>query len=322
MIIGPSQSGKTTLANQLIHKLHKQNNYIVIAIEAGPLANATEANVINLIFKSTKENLKKELSRLNLNQLINELDKICCESLPNTWYEFSEYLDAIYETLHNIHQIVLVIDEIEVLSDPLLYNFLSLFRSLANKNLGREKGPYFSMVILCQQDLSAFDLGKGSPYNIKVTTRRINDFTFTEFQEMLDQDHAGSIIGKIFNEEAASLIFNETSGHPFLIQRICQLAIDIMHEQHYEKIDEKIVIETMIVLFEKGNRHLRIIYNDAPQDNDQKEIILRILRGIPEPFERILPAHRYLEDKGVIKEDKTHKLCRFRTKIYERLFLS
>jgi type II secretory pathway predicted ATPase ExeA len=320
LIIGPSQSGKTTLANQLIYRLQTQNNNIIIKMEAGSLATATEANVIDLFFKSTKECL--ENYRLNLSQSIDELNHIYYGRQLNTCYNFSEFLDTMYTVLHNIYRIVIIVDEIEILPDHLLYNILSLFRSLANKNLDHKKEDLlYSIVILCQQDLSAFDLGKGSPYNINAKTRRITDFTFDEFNQMLDQEHTGPIIGKTLSEEAIRFIYEETNGHPYLVQRICQLAIEIMNEKQLGRIDNKILIEALIILFEKGNRHLRIIGDTVPQNDEQKEIILNILRGIPEPFERIFKSHRYLEDKGVIKEDKEHKLCVFRTKIYERLFL-
>ncbi len=320
LIIGPSQSGKTTLAYQLINRLQMQNTNIVITIETGSLADATEANVIDLFFKSTKLCLETELQRVNLDQLINEINKIYNGKQPSTCYEFSEFLDAIYTILNNIYRIILVIDEIEVLPEQLLYNILCLFRSLATKNLNRNKNPFFSIVILCQQDLSTFDKGKGSPYNINAKTRRITDFTFNEFSKILDHEHT-KITDKIFSEEAISFIYKETNGHPYLVQRICQLAVEIMNEEKYEKIDEETAIKALIILFEKGNRHLRIIYDSVPQNDEQKEIILNILKKIPIPFKRISPAYRYLEDKGVIIEDKVHKTCIFHTNIHEKLFL-
>jgi hypothetical protein len=323
LIVGSRQSGKTTLAYQLINKLHnrREKDCIAIYIDSSSLVGATETNVVSHFIKTIIEFIKRSESKIVNEDFLETLHNYTGRQ-PVTFYDYSRFLDDFCSSVLNIFRIVLVFDEIEVLPDKLLYGVLNVFRSIATKSQFQHDSPCYSIVILCHRNLTEFDLGLGSPYNVNVKTRRIEDLTLQELNEMLDGTHAGSVIGKKFSDEAIDFIYRETSGHPYLVQRLCHQAVEMI-EHKSNMINIKDVIHVSMWLFEKGDRNLRITIDSVSNTTYGEEIVIHdLLKGKMIPFERILPSIRNLEYKGIIKEDKESRLCVFRAKIYEQLFLN
>jgi Cdc6-like AAA superfamily ATPase len=317
LIIGPRQIGKTTIAFQLIEELQSRNGSkdAIVFIEMSALSGATEENMINHLhqaFLNEKNNSSPWYQKVIEMAKPHSLKTAC---------EFSEFLDQIRKKLDDLKRIILIIDETDILDDILLYKLLNIFRYQATEQLYNKFFLEFSFVLLAHKNLTTFDLGKGSPYNINVKTIRIPNFTQDEMNILFDPSHAGKLIGDMFTKDAIQFVFHETNGHPYLIQSLCKESVGIALENDTKKIDKEMVTLAALKLFEEGDRNLRIIMNQIKENKEYQEIIFDLLKGLPIPFERTLLEIRELEELGIIEENKGKRHCNFRTHLYRRVFV-
>lgn len=321
LIIGPRQIGKTTLTYQLKHKIQNLKKIdIVIIIQMGELAGANESNLIEHLVNCIIHSLPAELDRINKKHYFNEIKIITDQIRRDNCYEFSRYLSQLQSMIEEVRRIILIFDELEVLEDTLLYKFLGVFRQMASNSLLNKNDPKYSIVLVCQKDLSTFDLGKASPYNINVTTHRISNCNENEIENMLSNKFSKNSIRRLFSDDAMKFLVHETNGHPYLFQRISSHAVDIINERDSLQIEIQDAIIAIMRLFELGDRNLRITL-DSIQKLEQTEIISDLLMGKKIPFERALPEIYHLENNGIVIKDQKHNICCFRTTIYERIFL-
>ena len=127
------------------------------------------------------------------------------------------------------HRIVLIIDEVDSAGDSQVFlDFLSLLRGYYIK---RRKTPTFQSVILAgvyviknlkRKFVSEAEHKMNSPWNIAADFLVDMSFSVKDITGMLSQyehdHHTGMEIATI-----AELIYDYTSGYPFLVSRICKL---------------------------------------------------------------------------------------------------
>ena len=319
ILIGPRQSGKTTIAYQLWQRLlqNTANKNLVFYLECGNLASSSGTDVLSDIHKTCLKTLK-----LNYSDMEQQFSDIFSSKTPSSMYELSEFLDSLYLKSHGIDRIVLIIDEIKVLSDDLIHDLLCTFRYLYESHHTKpDHLTNFSVIILCQQDLSIFDIGRGSPYNI-ATVRRLGNFSYNEYSALLDNDHAGKFISITFDDTAKEYIFANTNGQPYLSQKICYIALEIAWNNNLEEIDKRTAMMALFSLFKDGDRNLLIIEKAVKADKYMEMLVVDLLRGWRKPFQRTNECIRYSEEKGVIIENPANGMCVFRTKLYKRLLLN
>jgi hypothetical protein len=101
IIIGSRQSGKTTLAYQLNHKLQEltkdkkntRDKYLSIFVDATPLGSASGKNIVNHFYKAIKDVLSAESKRLGNASLtiLNEKSDIHIQFITSALY-LSRYI--------------------------------------------------------------------------------------------------------------------------------------------------------------------------------------------------------------------------------------
>lgn len=224
------QYGKTTTITALAEYL--KNDYIVVSLDFQMLGNAdfsTEiifARAFVRYFFRTIRNRKSPVSGFQQ----NELDKL--EKAVQTEEQFS--LGRLFELLSDLcdtaqKPVVLIVDEVDSAANNQV--FLDFLAQLRAYYLKREILPTFHSVILVGVvDVKNVkikirddqDHKMNSPWNIATDFLVDMSFDKDDVKGMLRQYEEDYKTGMNL-EEMAELIYDSTSGYPFLVSRICQL---------------------------------------------------------------------------------------------------
>lgn len=223
------QYGKTTTLRALAHYL--KNEYYVVFMDFQTFSNADFC--VENIFASSFAASFVELFEYNIcgkNALLqNALDKMEAESENEkfTLRPLFKYLRQICKVADK--PIVLLIDEIDsATNNQVFLDFLSQLRAMY---LVKDQQPSFQSVIfagvydiknLKQKIRSDEDHKYNSPWNIAADFNIDMSFSKEEIARMLMEYETDHNTGMDI-EQIAGLIFDYTSGYPFLVSRLCQL---------------------------------------------------------------------------------------------------
>ncbi len=224
------QYGKTTTLKALGRFLER--DYLVVSLDFQTLdaVKFANSNVFSLTFAEyflqrirrtvyQSEELTLELDSLN--------KAIAGRDVNFTLYELFVFLSSICREAPK--PIVLIIDEVDSATNNQV--FLDFLGQLRGCYLNRDEIPTFQSVILAgvydvknikRKIRSEDDHKTNSPWNIAVDFDIDMSFSVEQIAGMLgdyEEDHkTGMNI-----DEIAGLIYDYTSGYPFLVSRICKL---------------------------------------------------------------------------------------------------
>ena len=225
------QYGKTTLLRALNQYLQSDYYVIFIDFQMFDFSKFQNANIFSVSFgKVFLKTLKRLLvnSNPNLQNAILELQKNLEEQNP--YYT----LQDLFENLSTIcsytdKPFVLIIDEVDSASNNQV--FLDFLAQLRGYYINRDIQPTFQSVILAGvYDIKNLKLKfrteeehkSNSPWNIAADFNIDMSFSKNEISAMLDEYETDYHTGMNINE-IASLLYNYTSGYPFLVSRLCKL---------------------------------------------------------------------------------------------------
>ncbi len=151
-------------------------------------------------------------------------------------------------------RLVLVFDEIDALRGESLRSVLRQIRAGFND---RPTGFPWSVILCGLRDVRDYKaasggdperLGTSSPFNIKVVSTRLADFTQAEV-EMLYAQHTAAT-GQPFSPEALALAFELTAGQPWLVNALAREVIEEMGvpppspitAEHVEQAKERLIL--------------------------------------------------------------------------------
>jgi hypothetical protein len=137
--------------------------------------------------------------------------------------------------------VILLIDEVDQAGNyDIFLNFLSMLR---NKYLDRFEVPTFQSVILAgvydivnlkKKIRNGDDHIQNSPWNIAAKFNIDMSLTVVGIQKMLSEYEQDIKVGMDV-ETMANLIFDYTSGYPFLVSSICKIVDEeLLHTGHYQ----------------------------------------------------------------------------------------
>lgn len=225
------QYGKTTTLNALAHFLEK--DYLVISLDFQALGNASfqNENVFSLTFA---EYLLRELHVGKISPAVSEWLDLLRAAIQDrnqmfVLFHLFGYITSICEAAPK--PIVLIIDEIDSASNNQV--FLDFLAQLRYHYLEREKRdmPAFHSVILAgvhdvrrlkMKLRSDSDHRFNSPWNIAADFNIDMSLTFDGIEQML-LDYESDHRFRMDVQTIAGLIYDYTSGYPFLVSRICKL---------------------------------------------------------------------------------------------------
>jgi type II secretory pathway predicted ATPase ExeA len=269
----PRQVGKTTAMIALGQQLTASGKYsaAMVSVETGAAyshdPNAAEQAILNEWQLSLKYWLPLELHPPNW------------QTLP-PGNRIAQALSAWAET--SPRPIVLFVDEIDALRGETLISVLRQLRS------GYPRRPQFfpqSIGLIGLRDVRDYKLASGgserlntsSPFNVKVESLSLRDFTTAEVIELYQQ-HTDET-GQIFTSESLDLVFELTQGQPWLVNAIARQLTEFIAPDPATTITAEMVETAKEILIRRQDTHLDSLA-ERLQEERVKAIIQPMLAGL------------------------------------------
>ncbi|MGB3291710.1 MAG: AAA-like domain-containing protein [Phormidesmis sp.] len=217
VIHAPRQTGKTTAMLTLAQQLTAQGKYaaLMVSVEVGAA------------YPQSPEKAEVAILRAWLDAATFWLP---LELHPSDWSDCASIGQALKRWSEEcLRPIVLFIDEIDALQDDAL---ISVLRQLRDGYPRRPTGFPQSLALVGLRDVRDYKvaaggsqrLGTASPFNIKVESLTLRNFTLAEVASLYGQHTADT--GQAFTPEAVQLAFDLTQGQPWLVNALARQMVE------------------------------------------------------------------------------------------------
>jgi hypothetical protein len=223
MVHAPRQTGKSTALIALARALTASGRYaaVYLSCEAGEAAGDDLEAAERIV-----------LSRIRNEAALDLPPELCPQPFPEApaGGRLTTALTAWARACPR--PVVVIFDEIDALRGPSLVTVLRQLRA----GFSRRPEGFPASVILCglrdvrddkiasggapPAESDAARAGTASPFNIKVESLRVGDFTPAEVRELYAQHTADT--GQVFTEEALALAIEVTAGQPWLVNALAR----------------------------------------------------------------------------------------------------
>jgi hypothetical protein len=198
--------------------------------------------------------------------------------------------------------LVLFLDEIDALSGRTLISVLSQLRS----GFRRRPANFPSSIALCGlRDVRDYKIASGgdasrltspSPFNIKVVSLRLSDFTLDEVRDLYGQHTADT--GQRFTPRSVEYAYASTMGQPWLVNAIAYEIVNRMKvsaaitADHVDEAAERIIVAR--------ETHVDSLL-DRLRDPRVRRIIEPVLAGTQVRFDPFADDLAYTLDLGLVR---------------------
>lgn len=277
------QYGKTTTLWAL--HAHLQQKYAVVLMDFQRMSTAvfqderTFAKTFAKDFIGIVRNENMQISGLSQEGL-DELEKASIQEAYNL-RELFEGLSGLCEKSEK--KIVLVIDEVDSASNNTVFlDFLSQLRDMYNNR--RMKVSFQSVILAGVYDIKNLK-GKlqgvehdklNSPWNIAVDMKSDMSFSVEEIAQMLSEYKTDRAIGMDVNG-IAQMIYDYTSGYPFLVSRICKIMDEEMETDESDIWTETGVKAAVKIVLKEANTLFDDMRKKIADDTMLKKMLYEIL---------------------------------------------
>jgi hypothetical protein len=296
VIHAPRQTGKTTAMLALAQELTASGDYaaVMVSAEVGSAfpdqPEIAEAAILDawrdaIDFWLSNELQPPILTGTNQAQRIGSFLKTWAECLPIP--------------------LVVLIDEIDSLQNQTL---ITVLRQIRDGFPRRPKGFPQSVALIGMRDVRDYKVASGgserlntsSPFNIKVRSFTIGNFSFDDVKKLYLQHTEAT--GQIFTPEAIALAFHLTQGQPWLVNAIAKEITEYLAEDPSIPITVELINQAKEILIQRQDTHLDSLAERLREDR-VKAIIEPILAGeeLPNTPE---DDRRYLLDLGLVVRSK------------------
>ena len=214
----PRQTGKTSLLLSLRDYINESGNFycVYVNIEAGQATrndvDKVIKGVVSSIARRAKETLGDDYPETIADEVLSK--NITNDALTLFLSRYCQYLDK---------PLILLIDEIDaIVGDSLI----AILRQIRAGYDNRPKAFPQSIVLCGLRDVQDYRMNTegqqafagGSPFNIKVESLRLGDFTEADVRNLLEQHTTET--GQRFEEDCFPLIWEYTEGQPWLVNAL------------------------------------------------------------------------------------------------------
>lgn len=155
--------------------------------------------------------------------------------------------------------LVVFIDEIDALQDATL---ISILRQLRNGYPKRPSHFPHALALIGVRDVRDYKVASGggnrlntaSPFNIKIESLTLNNFTQAEVAELYSQHTAAT--GQVFNPEALQRAFDLTQGQPWLINALARQMVEVLVPDSKNVVEVGHVNAAKEILIQRQDTHL------------------------------------------------------------------
>jgi type II secretory pathway predicted ATPase ExeA len=263
----PRQSGKTTILQGLADELTAAGRYAAVWVSAEQGQAFSDIGAAEAAMLSSWVGAAKVLP---------------AELRPRPW-PAAEPGDRLHAALgawaeQCSRPLVVLIDEIDALHDEVLVSVLRQLR--AGHPLRPELFPW-SVALVGLRDVRDYEvttrdaerLGTASPFNIKVESLTLPDFSRDDVAELYAQHTADT--GQRFDPEAIARAYELTRGQPWLVNALARQAVEVLRPDVREPITSEVVDSAARILIERQDTHLDSLSARLREDR---------VRGVIEPM--------------------------------------
>jgi hypothetical protein len=275
VVHAPRQSGKTTCFESFARSLTAEGGFVSVlgSCETGQTAGNDIDRGIAAVLRSIE---------WRASELPCELRPAPLDSFNGIKAEtrLTEYLSAWCQ--RSPRPVVLFLDEIDALRDDSL---LSVLRQLRSGYAARPSRFPQSVALIGLRDVrdyrvrvrtEAESLGTSSPFNIKVRSLTLANFTQEEVAELYGQHTRET--GQIFTSEATATSWELTRGQPWLVNALAAEVTDELVRDRSVPVEQRHVEQAKEVLIERRDTHLDSLI-DRLREPRVRRIIEPILAG-------------------------------------------
>lgn len=252
VVHAPRQTGKTTLFHALSQRLTAEGHYLALLVscETGQAVggNLEEgiAAVLDALRQAAWQQLPESLHPPPADATVPAATRL--QDLLARWSRQAP------------RPIVLFLDEIDSLKDAVL---LSVLRQLRSGYLHRPEGFPQSVALVGLRDVrdyrirvrpEAETLGTSSPFNIKVESLTLPNFTAAEVAELYQQHTAAT--GQPFSPEAVALAAELTRGQPWLVNALARQAVETVVSDRGVPVEPIHIERAKEILIARRHTHL------------------------------------------------------------------
>lgn len=247
VIHAPRQTGKTTAMLTLAQQLTETGQYAAVMVSAEVGAAYTESPkeadiaILRAWFDAATFWLPAELH-------------------PPDWSERKSIGQALRAWAADCPRpIVLFIDEIDALQNDAL---ISVLRQLRDGYPRRPEAFPQSLALIGLRDVRDYKvasggndrLGTASPFNIKVESLTLRNFTFVELKTLYSQHTTDT--GQQFTEAALQRAYALTQGQPWLVNALARQMVQTLVPDRQVTIEVEQVDQAKEILIQRQDTHL------------------------------------------------------------------
>jgi hypothetical protein len=303
VIHAPRQTGKTTVIRALAEELTASGRYAAMAFscEVGRAARDNYGGAQRDILQGVREEAELALQP---------------DLRPPPWPEVPDgsLLKAALTAWAQAcpRPLVLFFDEIDALRGQSLLSVLSQLRAGFN----RRPGAFPASVVLCGlrdvRDYKAASggdpnrLGTSSPFNIKLKSLRLGDFTPEEVEELYGQHNADT--GQVFTPAAVERVVELTRGQPWLVNALATEVVEEMAVPVTEPVTAEHVEEAKERLILARATHLDSLAAKLVEPRVRR-VVEPVLAGTTARFDPYDDDVSYVRDLGLIARTRPVRIA-------------
>ena len=272
VVHAPRQTGKTTSLTHLARRLTAEGTHaaVLTSCKSGESARDDVDRGVGAVLHVLDETARKQLDEELRPEPVASFD-----SVPGDARLF-KYLSRWSERC--TRPVVLFLDEIDALADDTLLSILDQLHTGYDSRPG--DFPH-SVALIGLRDVRDYEIrrdgkrraGSSSPFNIKVESLLLRDFTAGEVAELYA--HHTAETGQRFSEEALEMAFDLTLGQPWLVNALARQVV------MREVPDRRTTIEARHL---EGAKEALVLRRDTHLDSLIKRLRQKRVQRVIEPI--------------------------------------
>ncbi|NET56218.1 MAG: ATP-binding protein [Symploca sp. SIO2E6] len=300
VIHAPRQTGKTTAMLALAQQLTASGQYtaVMVSAEVGAAFSqdlgAAEKAMLGSWRDSAEDYLPEEL---HPPEWPDADPGVRLKAALRVWAKTSP------------RPLVVFIDEIDALQDEIL---ISVLRQLRSGYPQRPQKFPQALALIGVRDVRDYKVASGgskrlntsSPFNIKLESLTMRNFTATEVAQLYGQHTTET--GQVFSPEAVQRSFELTQGQPWLVNALAKQIVEVIVPDQQEAITTNHVDQAKEILIQRQDTHLDSLASLLRQE-PVRCIIEPILAGL-DLGDIPNDDRQFLVDLGLVVRDPTRGL--------------
>ena len=312
VIFAPRQTGKTTFFRWALDALVAEDDtYFPIQLDFETFSGANIEVFYAGFQRRVYEEIVLEFQQRQLT-IDAEFQRFLEGDSLRDHYSLRLFLQKLVEHLE-YRKVAIIIDEFDGIPQMALNGFLHTLREIY---LSRDANrcPY-SVGIVGVKSITQLNYDRSiSPFNIQ-DEFKLSNFTFDQVQALLEQ--YTDEVGGAFTPQVVENIHKQTSGQPFLVNRLAQILTDEMEIPHDETIIEKHFEIAHKQILSEQNVHISHLTTNIRRNPRFESMLMRIvLREQPVSFNPDNEIVGELATYGVLVSD-SDGICRIQNPIYQ-----